>query len=97
MIQLDEFYRIETDKNNFILKYEKPTGNINEKTGKEEISKDEWYYPKLWMALDKFSNESLKVPKDIKDLRIEMQRLTDLIKKTPWNLQRYRKNGFCRK
>ena len=83
MIQLNEFYRIETDKNNFILKYEKPTGNINDKTGKEEISKDEWYYPKLSMALDRFANESLKVPNDIQELRKEMQRLTDLIKSLP--------------
>ena len=80
MIQLNEFYRIETDKNNFILKYEKPTGNINKKTGKEEIAKDEWYYPKLYMALDKFANESLKVPNDIQKLRSEIKSLTDLIK-----------------
>lgn len=80
MIILNKNYRIETDSNNFILKFEKKTGVINKKTGKEEISRNEWYYPKLYMALDKFSNECLKVPEEVKSLRNELQILMDIIK-----------------
>lgn len=79
MIQLNQFYRIENDANNFILKYEKPTGKISKKTGKEEVSTNEWYYPKMSMAIDKFLNQELKKPESIIEMNDAIKELTRVI------------------
>lgn len=79
MITLDENYRIETEANNFILKYERPTGEINKKTGKEMVSSGEWYYGKLEHALDKYLNEALKPSKYIQDLKTRLSEIARVI------------------
>lgn len=79
MLKLNEHYRIENDANNFILKYEKATGKINKTTGKEEVSTNEWYYPKMSMAIDKFLNQELKKPESIIELNDAIKELTSVI------------------
>jgi hypothetical protein len=81
MIIIDENYRIENDVNNFILKYEKRNGIINEKTGKETTSSDEWYFPNIKLALIKYFNESLKTPETITEVLDEIKRVETLISK----------------
>lgn len=68
MIQLDNNYRIETDANNYTLIKEENTGEIHKETGKETISKDQWYFPKLNQCLSKYLNESVKGAESVKEL-----------------------------
>jgi len=77
MIQLDEFFRIETDANNFILVREEK--KYNEKKGKDYVSKDEWFYPRIDLCLNKYVNESLKVAQNIQELRDIYVKLTEII------------------
>jgi len=59
-IQLDDNYSVESDANNFTLKYEeKFTKEVKGKM-KEVTSRDEWHYPKMNQALNRYLQESLK-------------------------------------
>jgi hypothetical protein len=69
-IELDEHYSIETDSNQWILKYE---GNMyiaskGRYKGKEVCTKDQWYYPSLELCLKQYIREIPKPAKDIKEL-----------------------------
>jgi hypothetical protein len=77
MIKLDEFFRIETDSNNFTLIREKK--KFDEKKQKEYISKDEWYYPRIDLCLTKYVNESIKVAENIQELRDIYVKITSII------------------
>jgi len=59
MIKLDDNYSIEGDKYNWTLRFEK-TGDINPKTGKPTVSKDEWYFSKLEQCLSEYANQKSK-------------------------------------
>lgn len=56
---IDDSYTVETDAFSFMLK-KREKGKINEKTGKQEVSKGNWYYPTLQMCLQKYVQESVK-------------------------------------
>ena len=62
IMELDKNYRIESDTYNFTLIYE--SKSFDEKKRKEVTSKDEWYYPDLKLALNKYVNQSLKPCQD---------------------------------
>ena len=51
-IVIDEYYRIEIDAMNTMLKYEKV--RYDEKKGKEVTSRDVWYYQSAKQALKKY-------------------------------------------
>jgi len=83
-LYLDENFHIETDSNNFILKFSNTYIGKDKKTNKDKeiTSKDEWYFPKLSQALETYFNESLKRSDSelITDLYIEVKRVEALIK-----------------
>ena len=80
MIKLDNNFSIETDSNNFVLKFEKETGEIHSKTGNPIISKNQWFYGNLKGCLIKYSNESLKDCQDIKEVLSRLDEIEALIK-----------------
>jgi hypothetical protein len=80
MIKLDERYSIETDSNNFTLKYEEKIIKEIKGEKKEMTSKDEWHYPKLSQCLNKYMNQSLKPLEDIVSLRQELKKIEEVIK-----------------
>jgi hypothetical protein len=67
IIKLDELYTLEMEPSNFVLRYAKPTGEKTEK-GKEIVSKDTWYYPRLSQALKTYINASVKPCEDVKEM-----------------------------
>ncbi len=79
IMKLDSCFYLDTDKNNYILRYESKSGEINKKTGKEILKKDFWYYPKLNQALSKYINESLKPCENILSLNQKINELESLI------------------
>lgn len=85
-MKLDENYRIEHDSNNIILKYEKENG-INEKTGKMQYSRDEWYFPKMSQALDKYVNQAMKVPDNVQELIQEVKKLDEKVSEIQLNFK----------
>jgi hypothetical protein len=78
-MKLDENYRIETDKYNFTLVYE--SKSFDEKKKKEVTSTDEWHYPDLKLALNKYVNQSLKPCKDALSVLEKLKELELLISK----------------
>lgn len=77
-MKLDENYRIESDSNNFILVYE--IEKFNKNTKKDYMFKEESYFPKLSLALDKYMNECLKPQTEAVGVLKELTRVEDLIK-----------------
>jgi hypothetical protein len=76
-LKLDENYKVEKDENNFVLIFEKEA--YNEKTKKNYMQKDRWYYPKLSQVLDKYLNECLRPIPDIENVYKELIRVEKLI------------------
>ena len=81
---IDEFYSIENDAHQWILKYE-CEGDINTKTGKPSVSKSKWYCVTLRQALNRYLDESLKLATDVRavkgHLNIAMERIIELTNK----------------
>jgi len=44
------------------------------------VFKDEWYFPKISLALDKYMSECLKPLSTISEMREELKRIETLIK-----------------
>lgn len=75
---LDNSYKVETDANNFVLVYEEIKFNKN--TKKEYVFKEEWYFPKLSLALDEYMNECMKPLSTVSEALLELNRIETLIK-----------------
>ena len=58
-IKIDDNFLIEVDVNNWTLKYQ-DVGEYNEKTGKNKIVSDHWYFPNLKLCLKKYLDQSLR-------------------------------------
>lgn len=76
-ITLDQKYRIETDAYNFTLKYENKY--LDTEKGKEITQKDEWHFPSLSGALNKYSNEVFRIAESVGELRVKLSDLEKLI------------------
>lgn len=74
---LDKDFRIEVDSYNYTLVKERITEQINEKTGNPIVSKDQWHYPTLKMALSKYVDEALRASEDSKEI---LEKLEDIYK-----------------
>jgi hypothetical protein len=61
-----------------VLVYEEIKFNKN--TEKNYVFKDEWYFPKMSLALDKYMNECLKPLSTISEMIEELKRIETLIK-----------------
>jgi len=68
MIKIDDSFSIVGDNYNWTLLKEEE-GDINPKTGRPTMSKQEWHYPRLTQCLNKYVNESVKVSEDVKELK----------------------------
>lgn len=62
-MKLDSNYTITSDANNVILNYES-IGEVNPKTGKPTITKNEWFYKNLEDALVSYVNKSINPSND---------------------------------
>lgn len=80
-MKIDENFKLEGVPYNWILKYEKPTGEINEDTGKESVTKDQWYFPKIKQALEKYVEEALKPVKTVNEVLLKLEELQGIINK----------------
>lgn len=59
MIQLDEYFRIEPDVNNFTLRFEMK--DVDKKTNKEITRRNEWFCTDLKHALSAYLRESTRL------------------------------------
>ena len=59
-MRIDENYTVTSDTYCWTLKFEKGTGKFNEKSGKEEMSKNEWFCKDLKSCLRRYADESFK-------------------------------------
>jgi len=66
-MKLDENYSIERDAHCWILKYEK-AGGINEKTGKQTVTRKETYYNSIKSALVVYLDSVLDAKSEIPEL-----------------------------
>lgn len=76
-MKIDENYSLETDSNNWILKFKS-----NEKThenGKKYYSFDEWYFPSLSDALKKYVDQTSKVAESIDELILLIKKSNKII------------------
>lgn len=78
-LKLDDNYFIETDTNNFTLRFQKVV--YDEKKKKDVTKKDEWNYPKLSQAMSKYLNECVRPLETIKEVFSELKRIELLIEK----------------
>lgn len=76
-ITLDQNYFIETDSYNFTLKFEKK--QFDDEKQKEVTQKNEWHFPTLSGALNKYSNEIFKVCESVGELLVKVHNLEKLI------------------
>ena len=80
-MKLDENYTLKGEQYNWILVYNMPTGRTNEKTGKEIITKDKWYFPKIEQALQKYVDYVLKPEESVLKIIQKQEELVELISK----------------
>jgi len=78
-MKLDENYTLEGEKYNWILVYNMPTGRISEKTGKEIITKDKWYFPKIEQALKIYVDHALKPSKTVVEILKKQEEIVEVI------------------
>ena len=76
---LDKDFRIEVDSYNYSLIKEEVTEEINPRTGKLIVSRDQWHYPSLNMALKKYVDEALRPSKSIEEVLGKLGSIYDLI------------------
>lgn len=58
-MKIDDSFRIEKDTYNVTLVHE-VEGEVNKKTGKPTITKHQWHYPSIEMALKKYLTYSIE-------------------------------------
>jgi len=76
-MKIDDNFRIEKDTYNVTLVYE-VEGGINEKTGKPTITKHQWHYPTIEMALKKYLTYSIEQDLPINfDIKIVLDTISD--------------------
>ena len=64
-MKLDENYSVNHDGTQWILSYEKATGEINKKTGKETITKNQWYHGKLSHSISSYIDKKLSAEETV--------------------------------
>jgi hypothetical protein len=83
VLKLDDNYTVSMDTYNFTLKSEFKTIqqrlNNGIKESKEVVSRDEWHFPSLQLALQKYLNECIRPLESIVELQKELERIEKLI------------------
>lgn len=80
-MKLDEHYSVNYDGTQWILSYEKPSGKINKKTGKEEISKKQWYHNRLSHSIDSYIDKKVSDKETVESVIIELKTLFEELEK----------------
>lgn len=78
-IQLDECYSIESTRNEVTLKYRCESDEINEKTGKNKMSRTNWYYPNVKLAIKQYLLVSLTDCTEISQMLNKLGELENII------------------
>ncbi len=78
---LDKDFKIEIDSYNYTLVKEQNTGELNKSSGKPVISRDQWHYPSLKMALKKYVDEALRPSGSIEEVLVKLEELYEMIDK----------------
>ena len=80
-LKLDDNYTIETDSNNFTLRYSNTYIGKDKKSDEEKeiTSKSEWFCPSLSWALNVYLNECLKKNNTIEEVYAELKRVENII------------------
>lgn len=78
-MRLDENFTLEGQKHNWILKFSKDTGVVSDQTGKNVIATDQWYFPKIEQALNRYKDEVLKVSESIEAVLEKLTEVTGVI------------------
>lgn len=78
-MKLDENFKIEIDSYNYSLIKEEVTEEINPRTGKPIVSRDQWHYPSLNMALKKYVDEVLRPSKSVEEVLGKLDYIYELI------------------
>jgi len=80
MLTLDENYSIDTDDtNNCTLKYSCNTGKVHEKSGKEIVTTNEWYFPNIKLCLREYLHQCVKPSQSAKDMFTAIDRAEKII------------------
>lgn len=92
MIQLDQYFTVKTDTNNFILsfrrqkKLDKPV-KLKDGTFRDTVEeKEDWFYPNLYLCLKTYLNEVVRLELSSDDI-ISAEKLMSLIEETEENLK----------
>ena len=78
-MKLDENYKLEGEKYNWVLSYESEV-KTNDK-GLEYTSKDQWYFSNIQNAIKKYCDESSKQSESIEELKQILENLNTTIEK----------------
>lgn len=78
-MKLDDDFSVEGKAYEWTLKLVRKTDQINPKTDKPVVNRDEWHYPSLRMALKKYLDESLKKSKTIDAILVRLDEIEDKI------------------
>lgn len=78
-IKLDDDYSLGLEAYNFMLIQHQKIG-VNPDTGKDVITRQNRYYPKLQMALERYVQESTKTAEDLEGIFWQLDRVEGVIK-----------------
>ncbi len=78
-IKLDDNYSIVSDANNFTLKFEAVTKKEVKGEMKDVKSTDEWNYPKMQQALNRYVDESVRQCEGIPEILSALNRVEKTI------------------
>lgn len=82
MLKLDQHYYIETNANNWTLRFE---GDSYEKKVKGKITtvtpKNVWYYPNLKLCLNRYMNEVTKPCSSVENILLKLEEIEAKIEK----------------
>lgn len=79
IIKLDDNWKIDTSNQTATLLFEENKG-LNEKTGKDTISKDMFFYATVKQALTAYANRSLNVCESAEEILKKLDEIEQTIK-----------------
>ncbi|MCJ8498558.1 hypothetical protein MVI27_09820 [Chryseobacterium salipaludis] len=77
-MKLDEYFSLEATEQQWVLRYEKKY--LNEKTGKESTSRNEWYFNTLSHALNSYADKKAKAAGTVSEAVAILQETLENIK-----------------
>lgn len=78
-MKLDENYSVNHDGTQWVLSFEKPTGEIHPKTKKEIISRNQWYHNSLKHSIGSYIDKKLKEVDTVDESILELKRLLNKV------------------